>query len=55
MPLIATAEDPAGCLRIFFDLRPVATTPEEVVRISHAIERAFNANNSEPSVTNQSA
>jgi hypothetical protein len=41
MPLIATSVEPPGVARIFFDLRAVASSPDEERLIAAAIERAF--------------
>ena len=40
MTLIATAIDPTGVTRIFFDLRPAARSLKEEKRIAATIERA---------------
>jgi len=40
MALIATAIDPTGVTRIFFDLRPAARSLKEEKRIAATIERA---------------
>jgi hypothetical protein len=41
MPLIATSIEPSGVARIFFDLRAVASSPDEEQLIATAMERAF--------------
>jgi hypothetical protein len=40
MALIATAIDPTGVARIFFDLRPATRSLKEEKRIAATIERA---------------
>ena len=41
MPLIATSIEAPGVARIFFDMRAVASSPDEEQLIAAAIERAF--------------
>jgi hypothetical protein len=40
MPLIATSIEAPGVARIFFDMRAVASSPDEEQLIAAAIERA---------------